>query len=101
MAGTLPSPSVTQITIGGSAVTGVGNAAGQVAAGNDARIVGATQKASNLSDVANPATALGNLGGVTSAQAVAAVTTMLTGLPTSLPATAGQLWNDGGVLSVS
>ncbi len=101
MAGSLPSPSVAQITIGGSAVIGVGTAAGSVAAGNDARIVGATQKASNLSDVASPSVALNNLGGVTSAQALAAVTAMLTGLPTSLPATAGQLWNDAGVLSVS
>ena len=39
-----------------------GTTAGTVAAGNDTRITGAAQKASNLSDVANPSTARANLG---------------------------------------
>lgn len=42
----------------------IGTSAGTAAAGDDARITGAAQKASNLSDLANLATALGNLGGV-------------------------------------
>jgi hypothetical protein len=32
---------------------------------------------------------------------VAALTALVTALPTNLPATPGQLWLDGGVLSVS
>lgn len=39
-----------------------GTAAGKVAEGNDSRITGAAQKASNLSDLANAGTARGNLG---------------------------------------
>jgi hypothetical protein len=39
-----------------------GTAAESVAEGNDTRITGAAQKASNLSDVASPSTARANLG---------------------------------------
>ena len=40
----------------------VGTAAGTVAAGDDPRIVGAAQTANNLSDLASPSVARGNLG---------------------------------------
>jgi hypothetical protein len=58
----LPAPSFRQLTVGGSTVTGVGTAAGTVAAGNDSRITGAAQKANNLSDLTNPIAARSNLG---------------------------------------
>jgi hypothetical protein len=48
--------------LGGAAVLNVGTTAGTVAAGDDSRIAGAAQKASNLSDLANEATARTNLG---------------------------------------
>ena len=51
--------SITQLPVGTTSTT--------VAAGNDSRIVGAAQKASNLSDLASPSTALSNLGGATAA----------------------------------
>jgi hypothetical protein len=40
----------------------LGTTSGSLAAGNDTRITGAAQKASNLSDVASPSTARANLG---------------------------------------
>ncbi len=43
-----------------------GTASGTAAQGNDSRITGAAQKASNLSDLANVATAVDNLGGAAS-----------------------------------
>jgi len=53
----------TDITGLGNVVTlNVGTSAGQVAAADDARIVGAAQKASNLSDLASATTARTNLG---------------------------------------
>jgi len=45
-------------------VVQVGTGPGTIAAGNDPRIVNATQKANNLSDLTAPSTALANLGGV-------------------------------------
>jgi hypothetical protein len=41
----------------------LGTSGSKAAAGNDSRITGAAQKSSNLSDLANAATALANLGG--------------------------------------
>lgn len=38
---------------------------------------------------------------MTPAQTKVAVVALLTGLPTTLPATPGILWNNGGLLSVS
>ena len=52
----------TNLGLGNSAPLNTGTAAGTVAAGNDSRITGAAQKASNLSDLANAATARSNLG---------------------------------------
>lgn len=48
----------------GAAILDVGITAGTVAAGNDSRITGSAQKANNLSDLSNAATARTNLGGV-------------------------------------
>lgn len=48
--------------LGDSSTKDVGTTAGTVAAGNDSRITGAAQKASNLSDLSNAATARTNLG---------------------------------------
>ena len=48
----------------------VGTAANTVAAGNDTRITGALQKASNLSDVASAATSRTNLGSTTTGDAL-------------------------------
>ena len=56
-------PSASDITgLGGAAVLAVGTTTGTVAAGDDSRITGAAQKASNLSDLASVATARTNLG---------------------------------------
>ena len=48
-------------TLGNAASRNVGTTAGTVAAGDDSRITGAAQKASNLSDLASAATAFGNI----------------------------------------
>ena len=48
--------------LGDAAILDTGTTAGTVAEGNDTRITGAAQKASNLSDVASPSTARANLG---------------------------------------
>lgn len=48
--------------LGDAAILDTGTTAGTVAVGNDTRITGAAQKASNLSDVASPSTARANLG---------------------------------------
>jgi hypothetical protein len=48
--------------LGGAALLAVGTTTGTVAAGDDSRITGAAQKASNLSDLANASTARTNLG---------------------------------------
>lgn len=52
----------TALSLGGAALLAVGTTAGTVAAGDDSRITGAAQKASNLSDLTNAATARTNLG---------------------------------------
>jgi hypothetical protein len=48
--------------LGDAAILDTGTTAGTVAEGDDSRITGAAQKASNLSDVASPSTARANLG---------------------------------------
>lgn len=48
--------------LGNSATLNVGNEANTVAAGDDSRITGAAQRASNLSDLASATTARANLG---------------------------------------
>lgn len=48
-------------TLGDAAAKNTGTSAGTVAAGDDSRITGAAQKASNLSDLASAATAFGNI----------------------------------------
>jgi hypothetical protein len=48
--------------LGDSATKNVGTTSGTVTAGNDSRIVGAAQKASNLSDLASASSARSNLG---------------------------------------
>lgn len=66
------------LTVDAAAGTGslrtIGTGATQAAAGNDSRIVGATQKAANLSDLTNPTTARTNLG-FTQATTIAHVAT--------------------------
>jgi hypothetical protein len=63
---TLTAPQIAQVyanlSIGNTANKNIGTTAGTVAAGDDARIVGASQKASNLSDLASIVTARVNLG---------------------------------------
>lgn len=60
--GTLADSAVQPGDLGNSAGLNVGTIAGTVAAGDDTRITGAAQKASNLSDLADAATARTNLG---------------------------------------
>lgn len=70
---------------GGSSPCSIfGTTAGTCAQGNDTRITGALQAANNLSDVATPATALGNLGGAPLASPA------LTGTPTAPTAATGD-----------
>lgn len=70
--------------LGDSASRDVGTTAGTVAAGDDSRITGALQKASNLSDLVSPASARSNLGVP----------------PTTRAITAGTGLSGGGDLSV-
>lgn len=53
---------VTALGLGNSATRNVGTGPGTVATGNDSRIVGAAQKAANLSDLTDPAAGRTNLG---------------------------------------
>jgi hypothetical protein len=69
LGGTAASPTVPGLaakadtsSLGGAATLNVGTTTGTVAAGDDSRITGAAQKASNLSDLANSTTARSNLG---------------------------------------
>ncbi|WP_439292301.1 MULTISPECIES: gp53-like domain-containing protein, partial [Rahnella] len=80
----------TNLGLGNSATLNTGTAAGTVAAGNDSRITGATQKASNLSDLANAATARSNLGLGTAATAT--VGTGANQLPSMASFTSGSGW---------
>lgn len=57
-----PAGGRTNLGLGGSATLNVGSVAGTVAAGDDSRIVGSLQKASNLSDLASASTSRSNLG---------------------------------------
>jgi hypothetical protein len=50
------------LTLGNSAIRNVGTTPGSVAAGDDGRITGASQKAANLADLMDKAAARGNLG---------------------------------------
>jgi len=65
--------------LGDAAAKNTGTTAGTLAAGDDSRITGAAQKASNLSDLASTATALTNLG----AQPVDSDLTAIAGLSPS------------------
>ena len=67
----------TNLGLGGAAILSVGTATGTVAAGDDSRIVGALQSS------------------------ITALTALVITLPTTLPASAGKLWINGGTLSVS
>lgn len=58
---TLPETWRENLGLGDSATLDVGTTTSTVAAGDDSRITGAAQKASNLSDLANAETARGNL----------------------------------------
>jgi len=71
----------TNLGLGGAATLSVGTAAGTVAAGDDSRITGAAQKASNLSDLASASTARSNLG---FRAAVSHVEIMTGGAPTEV-----------------
>lgn len=81
----------TALGLGGSATLAVGTTAGTVAAGDDSRITGAAQKASNLSDLANAGTARTNLGLGTAATSAASDFEAVAGhTPNSIPAASGS-----------
>lgn len=83
------------ITSSGTISVAFGTTSGTVAAGNDARIVGALQSANNLSDLASSATARTSLGlGSLALKSSINLTSDVSGV---LPAAnGGSLWTNGG-----